>query len=312
MEPFRLLIVTGMSGAGKTRALQSLEDMGYFCMDNLPPVLIPKFAELCLQGGKRVSHVAMVVDIRGGEFFDSLSEALQVLDGMQVSYEIVFIEANDKILVNRYKESRRSHPLAPNGRLTQGIQKEREILDDIKKKADYIIDTSLLKPAQLKDMLQFRFAQRSTHARMHVTVVSFGFKYGSPMDVDMIWDVRFLPNPFYVEEMRHKTGRVPEVAAYIKSFEVTQKFEEKYLDTMEFLVSQYEQEGRKQFVIGVACTGGMHRSVCMAETLGSFLRNKGYRVVVEHRDLSKNPVEEDCIPTEKVAEYLGGEDVCKD
>lgn len=311
MEKFRLLIVTGLSGAGKSRVLQSLEDMGYFCIDNLPPILMPKFAELCFQGGERVSHVAMVVDSRGGEFFNALAEALETLREMKVDYDVVFMEASDKVLINRFKESRRSHPLATNGRITQGLEKERKLLAEIRGKADYIIDTSAMSAKELKSLLKRYFVQTSNSSRMAVTVVSFGFKHGMPVDADMIWDVRFLPNPFYLEELRHKTGRVPAVAEYIESFDVTKTFKAKFLDMMGFLIPQYENEGKSQFVVGVGCTGGMHRSVCMAEALGEFLKETGHRVVVEHRDLYKNHVEEDCV-THDCVKLAGGDCGCKE
>lgn len=293
MENFRLLIVTGMSGAGKTRAIQALEDMGYFCIDNLPPLLIPKFTELCFQGGVRINRIAMVVDIRGGEFFDTLSEALSTLKEQHIKYEILFIEASDAVLISRYKESRRSHPLAPNGRITTGLNKERALLKYLREKADYIIDTSNMKAVQLKNYLKRHFVMDDTHTGMSITILSFGFKFGIPLDVDMVWDVRFLPNPFYVEEYRNKTGRVPAVAEYIHSFDVTQEFKVKFLDMMDFLVKQYDKEGKSQLIVAVGCTGGMHRSVNMAELLGKHLRAQGYNVNIEHRDMAKNVIEED-------------------
>ena len=278
MEAFRLLIVTGMSGAGKTQVLQALEDMGYLCIDNIPPVLIPKLSEICRQGGERTNRVALVVDIRGGEFFEALS--------------------SDETLIRRYKESRRSHPLAPNGLITTGLKKERQILNSVRHKADFIIDTTNMKTASLKEYLKTRFAQVDEAHGMAITVVSFGFKYGIPLDADMVWDVRFLPNPFYIPEFRHKTGRVKAVNEYIHSFEVTEEFKRRYFDTMDFLVPNYEQEGKSQFIVAVGCTGGMHRSVAMAEALYSHLLEKGYRVTVEHRDMMKNNVEEDYNPHE--------------
>lgn len=304
MENFQLLIVTGMSGAGKSRALQSLEDMGYFCIDNLPPILIPKFSELCCSGEK-ISHVAMVVDIRGGEFFESLNEALQVLAEKNINYEIIFMEASDKSLISRYKETRRSHPLAPNGRITEGVKKERELLQNIRNKSDYIIDTSTMKTNELKELLKKRFGDKNSGNRINVNLVSFGFKYGLPLDADMVWDVRFLSNPYYLPEMRHKTGRVPEVAEYINKQEITQAFKTKYFDVVNFLLPQYEKEGKSQFVIAIGCTGGMHRSVCMTEELGKYLREVGYHVIVEHRDMLKNNVEEDYEPQVDI-EQSGG------
>ena len=298
MDTFRLLIVTGMSGAGKTQVLQALEDMGYLCVDNIPPVLIPKLRDICRQGGDRTSRVALVVDIRGGEFFEALSESLDTLKEMKVPYEIVFMDATDETLIRRYKETRRSHPLAPSGRITTGLKKEREILDSVRHRADYIIDTTNMKTSKLKDYLKKRFTQVESGRGMSITVVSFGFKFGIPLDSDMMWDVRFLPNPFYIPEFRNKTGRVKEVNDYIHSFEITDEFKEKYFDTIDFLVPNYEKEGKTQFVVAVGCTGGMHRSVAMAEALYAHLLEKGYRVSVEHRDMMKNNVEEDYNPHE--------------
>ena len=198
MEAFRLLIVTGMSGAGKTQVLQALEDMGYLCIDNIPPVLIPKLSEICRQGGERTNRVALVVDIRGGEFFEALSSSLDRLKDMKVDFEIVFMDATDETLIRRYKESRRSHPLAPDGLITTGLKKERQILNSVRHKADFIIDTTNMKTASLKEYLKTRFTQVDEGHGMAITVVSFGFKYGIPLDADMVWDVRFLPNPFYI------------------------------------------------------------------------------------------------------------------
>ncbi len=302
MESFRLLIVTGMSGAGKTQVLQSLEDMGYLCIDNIPPVLIPKLSEICRQGGERTNRVALVVDIRGGEFFKDLSDSLDTLKDMKVDYDIVFMDASDETLIRRYKETRRSHPLTPSGRITTGLKKEREILDSVRHKADYIVDTTDMKTAKLKEYLKKRFAQVESGKGMSITVVSFGFKFGIPLDTDMMWDVRFLPNPFYIPEFRHKTGRVQQVNEYIHSFPVTEEFQEHFFNTIDFLVPNYEKEGKTQFVVAIGCTGGMHRSVAMAETLYDHLLEKGYRVSVEHRDMMKNIVEEDYNPHEIVSE----------
>lgn len=302
MDGFRLLIVTGMSGAGKTQVVQVLEDMGYFCVDNIPPVLIPKFSEICRQGGDRISRVALVVDIRGGEFFDALSESLETLTQMAVPYEIVFMDATDEILIRRYKESRRSHPLAPNGRISAGLKEEREMLDSIRHKADYIIDTSSMKTGDLKTYLKERFSAVEKKEGMSITVVSFGFKYGIPLDADMVWDVRFLPNPFYIPEYRHKSGRVPQVKDYINSFPVTEEFKKHFLGTLTFLAPNYEQEGKAQFVVAVGCTGGLHRSVAMAELAYETLKDLGYPVTIEHRDMMKNKVEEDLDPRASEAE----------
>ncbi|WP_395754718.1 RNase adapter RapZ [uncultured Megasphaera sp.] len=293
MDQFHLIIVTGMSGAGKSQAVKALEDIGYFCIDNLPPVLIPKFAELCVKGGERVRHVALIADIRGGQFFDAMSQALQELRKQGVSYEIVFMEASDKVLINRYKETRRVHPLALHGRISQGIAEERKRLATLREQADFIIDTSSLKTSQLRDILRKRYALNTGRKGLTVTVVSFGFKHGMPIDADIVDDVRFLPNPYYVEEYRHKSGRVPVVRDYVQSFQVTQTFKEKWFDMIDFLLPNYEREGKSQLVIAVGCTGGMHRSVCMAEEMYRHLKETGVDVSIEHRDLAKNDVEED-------------------
>lgn len=293
MDQFHLIIVTGMSGAGKSQAVQALEDMGYFCIDNIPPVLIPKFAELCMKGGERVRHVALIADIRGGEFFDAMSQSLKELKEQGVSYEIVFIEASDQTLVRRYKETRRLHPLAPHSRLSQGIAEERKRLDSLRKHADFIIDTTNLKPKQLKELLIKKYAINEGRKGMNVTVVSFGFKHGMPIDADIVEDVRFLPNPFYIEEYRNKSGRVPAVRDYVESFPISATFKEKWFDMIDFLLPNYEREGKSQLIIAVGCTGGMHRSVCMAEALYKHLKETGVDVSIEHRDLYKNDVEED-------------------
>lgn len=279
MDQFHLIIVTGMSGAGKSQAVKVLEDIGYFCIDNLPPVLIPKFAELCVKGGERVRHVALIADIRGGQFFDAMSQALQELRKQGVSYEIVFMEASDKVLINRYKETRRVHPLALHGRISQGIAEERKRLAALREKADFIIDTSSLKTSQLRDILRKRYALNTGRKGLTVTVVSFGFKHGMPIDADIVDDVRFLPNPYYVEEYRHKSGRVPAVRDYVQSFQVTQTFKEKWFDMIDFLLPNYEREGKSQLVIAVGCTGGMHRSVCMAEENVPSSQRNGYRCI---------------------------------
>ncbi len=298
MDQFHLIIVTGMSGAGKSHVVQVLEDIGYFCIDNIPPVLIPKFAELCIQGGERVRHVALVADIRGGRFFDAMSQSLKELRQQDVSYEIVFMEASDKALVRRYKETRRVHPLAPHNRISQGIAEERDKLANLRAAADLIIDTTNMKPVELKELLKKKYTTCEKRKGLSITVVSFGFKHGLPIDADIVEDVRFLPNPFYIEEYRHKSGRVPVVRQYIEGFPVTQTYMQKWFDMIDFLLPNYEREGKSQLVIAVGCTGGMHRSVCMAEALYRHLKAMDLEVTIEHRDLSKNKVDED-VPGEE-------------
>ncbi len=287
----RIVIVTGMSGGGKTNACRYLEDLGYFCVDNLPPVFIPKFAELCAHVGGHVSKVVLVVDTRSREFFDTFLHVLEDLDRDGQPYEMLFMDASDSAIIRRYKETRRRHPMAPSSRISEGVAKEREQLEQVRSKATYIIDTSDLQKVQLKEKI-IRIFGTSEEEQMNVTVLSFGFKFGMPLDADMVLDVRFLPNPFYLESMRHKSGAVPEVAAYIQEKQVTKDFLAKLDPLVEFLVPQYEKEGKSQLVIAVGCTGGMHRSVFIAKHIFEFLKAKGASARLEHRDLMKNDVRE--------------------
>ena len=290
-EKFRLIIVTGMSGAGKTQACRYMEDLGYFVVDYLPPVFIPKFVELCKHAGGHVGKVVLVVDTRSREFFDTFIHILDDMDKDDVPYEMLFMDASDPVIIRRYKETRRRHPMAPSSRISDGISKERERLAPARAKATYIIDTSELRKVDLRDKIH-RIFGTSEGEQMNVNVVSFGFKFGMPLDADMVLDVRFLPNPFYIEAMRHKSGAVPEVAEYIAKWSVTQEFIS-HLDAMvDFLVPQYIKEGKSQFVIAVGCTGGMHRSVFIAKHIYDRLSAKGYPVKLEHRDLMKNDVRE--------------------
>lgn len=286
---FRLVIVTGMSGGGKTQACRYMEDLGYFVVDNLPPIFIPKFAELCQHTGGHVGKVVLVVDTRSLEFFDTFISVLMDMKKANIPFEMLFMDASDAVIIRRYKETRRRHPLAPSSRLSEGITKERERLALARDMADYVIDTSELKKVDLKDKIQRLFGT-SENQPMSINVLSFGFKFGMPIDADMVLDVRFLPNPFYVENMRHKSGSVPEVAEYIASFQVTKDFIAKIDDLIDFLVPQYEKEGKSQFVIAIGCTGGMHRSVYTAKHIYDRLRAAGYNVRLEHRDLMKNDV----------------------
>lgn len=291
MEKFRLVIITGMSGAGKTQVVRAMEDLGYFCVDNLPPMLIPKFAELCVQSAGKVNKIALVVDIRGGEFFDTLVQVLEDLEMQGFLYEILFLEASDETLIRRYKETRRRHPMAPFGRVSEGIGRERERLEHIRGRATHIIDTSDLATAELKEKIVKLFAGERDHERMTITVVSFGFKYGIPLDADMVFDVRFLPNPFYVESLRKKSGKTADVAEYIRKWPVTQQFLEKLGGLIDFLVPNYMKEGKSQLIIAIGCTGGLHRSVFVGDKIYEGLRAKGYKVNVEHRDIKHNIVE---------------------
>ncbi len=287
----RIVIVTGMSGGGKTQACRYMEDLGYFCVDNLPPVFIPKFVELCAHVGGHVSKVVLVVDTRSREFFDTFLHILEDMDKSDQAYEMLFMDATDAMIIRRYKETRRRHPMAPSSRISEGVAKERERLASVRSKATYIIDTSELRKTELKDKIIQIFGSPESE-QMNINILSFGFKFGMPLDADMVLDVRFLPNPFYIESMRHKSGAVPEVAAYIEEKTETKEFK-KVLDPMiEFLVPQYEKEGKNQLVIAVGCTGGMHRSVFIAKHIFDLLNGKGYAVRLEHRDLMKNDVRE--------------------
>ena len=285
MDKLNFIIITGLSGGGKTLALQSLEDMGFFCVDNLPPTFLEKFADLCVQSEGKVSKVAVVCDLRGGEFFASLSEALNDLEKVGINYEILFFEASDEVLVNRYKESRRRHPVSPQGSILEGIHMEREQLAELRGKAHRVFDSSDLTARQMKDKIRVLFGKNNDPARMTISVMSFGFKYGIPMDADTIIDVRFLPNPFYVEKLKPLTGKARLVKDYIFSSEVTTLFIEKFFSLIEFIIPYYLKEGKNHLVIGIGCTGGKHRSVAVAERTAEFLRERKYFCIVNHRDM---------------------------
>lgn len=280
----RFVIITGLSGAGKSEAVRAFEDMGFFCVDNLPPTLIPKFAELVAQSDGKINNIALVVDIRSREFFDRLSSALDALEEMGVTYEILFLEASDEVLVRRFKETRRRHPLSGEGGVLEGIEEERRRLEEIRSRATRIIDTTALPPRQLRERIMNAFARASRKERLDVIVVAFGFKYGIPMDADLVFDVRFLPNPHYVESLRHLTGEAEPVREYVFQSPVTRRFLQKLFDFMAFLLPHYVKEGKTQLVVGIGCTGGKHRSVAIADRLAGFLGERGYNVSVEYRD----------------------------
>jgi len=284
-----LVIITGMSGAGKTIAVQSFEDLGYFCVDNLPPVLIPKFAELMEQSSGKIGRVALVIDLRGREFFTALFESLNYIkEHHTIKFEILFLDATDDVLVQRYKESRRRHPLAPDGPPLDGIRLERRLLEELKGMATQVINTGGIKPAQLKEIITARFHARGKRS-ITVNVISFGYKYGIPLDADLIFDVRFLPNPHYVEHLRPLTGQDGEVYDYVMKWTETQTFLSKLLDLLGFLIPQYIKEGKSQIVIGIGCTGGKHRSVAIAEYLAKQLGNgETESIRVSHRDADRD------------------------
>ena len=288
----RVAIVTGMSGAGKSTALKMLEDMGYFCVDNLPVPLIPKLAELLIVPGAEINKVALGVDIRSGHSFEELEEVLSELDTDALKYEILFLEASDDVLIKRYKETRRFHPLSGNGeRVDIGIAKERERLEFLKKRADYLIDTSHMLTRELKQELNKIYVQNKEYKNLYITVLSFGFKYGIPSDADLVFDVRFLPNPYYIEELRPQSGNDQAVRDYVMSNEKAGIFLGKLIDMVEFLIPDYIAEGKTQLVIGIGCTGGKHRSVTLANELYEALeRTEHYGVRIEHRDIGKDAI----------------------
>lgn len=287
----RFVIVTGMSGAGRSTALRALEDAGYFCVDNLPISLIEKFSELIYPGNTEVTKVALGIDIRSGKAFNELAATLEELTVAGVNYEILFLDSSDEVLVKRYKETRRTHPLAQNGRVADGIQEERKRLEFLKKQADYIIDTSNLLTRELKQELDKIFVQNKNFKNLVITVLSFGFKYGIPTDSDLVFDVRFLPNPYYYEELRKLSGNDKPVQDFVMGFEVSHRFLYKLIDMIQFLIPNYVLEGKNQLVISIGCTGGKHRSVTLANKLYERLRNNAdYAVRIEHRDIEKDAV----------------------
>ena len=284
----RFVIITGMSGGGKRTALKMLEDEGFYCVDNLPVDLLDKFVEIISSPGSEHEHVALGLDVRSTQKFDDVQEALHKLKEEGNNFEVLFMDCDDATLVRRYKESRRMHPLSLEGRVEDGIKKERKILKTTREKADYVIDTSNLLTRDLKTELNRIFIQNKEYNSLMVNIVSFGFKNGIPQDADLIFDVRFLPNPFYIEELKEKTGNDVEVQEYVKSFKETTDFMEKLTDMMRFLVPNYVKEGKHQLVVGIGCTGGQHRSVTLANELYRQLLDKGsYGLKITHRDAKK-------------------------
>lgn len=286
------VIVTGMSGAGKSTALKILEDAGYFCVDNLPIALVSKFAELTRQPNENMTKFAIGVDIRSGQSLESFEGILEELAAKHFKFDILFLDASDDTLVKRYKETRRSHPLVPDGRVEKGISMERERLEFLKKQADIILDTTNLLTRELKQELEKIIVHDEHFSNMMVTILSFGFKYGIPNDSDLVFDVRFLPNPYYVENLKPLTGNDKEVQDYVMGFDVSKVFLEKIEDMLKFLIPNYILEGKNQLVVSIGCTGGKHRSVTLAnEIYKKFLNNQpGYGIKVEHRDIERDRI----------------------
>lgn len=283
----RFVVVTGMSGGGKSTALKMLEDAGFYCVDNLPVSLIEKFAELVSMPGSEVGKVALGLDVRSGEAFKNVTRILGKLKETGYKLEILFMDADEKVLIKRYKETRRIHPLAVDGRVEDGVRAERQVLENIRRQSDYVIDTSLLLTRELKQEIDRIFVENAEYNSLIVTVMSFGFKHGIPADSDLVLDVRFLPNPFYIDELKQKTGNDNEVQEYVMGFEEAEIFMTKLTDMLQFLIPNYVKEGKYRLVIAIGCTGGKHRSVTLANELYRRMKDRGkYGIKLYHRDVN--------------------------
>ncbi len=284
----KFLIITGISGAGKTHVLHFLEDMGYYCIDNMPVLFLSSFANAVSEGKIKADNVAVVTDIRGGEMFSTIDSELEKIDKKKCPYEIVFLEADDPALVRRYKETRRSHPLAPRGPVEKGITKEKEILVNIRNKADHVINTSNLLTRDLYEIVREKFGdEKQKKEFFSINIMSFGFKYGIPSSTDLVMDVRFLPNPYYVESMRYRTGLEEDVYAFVTDNEVCAEFVKRYSEMIMYLVPHYIKDGRRQITICIGCTGGKHRSVAITEALKAVFEEKGLSAQTSHRDIGR-------------------------
>ena len=284
----RFVVVTGMSGSGKRTAMKMLEDVGFYCVDNLPVPLIEKFVELVATPNGEINKVALGLDVRADQPFGDAQRILDKLRENGYLFEILFLEASDSVLLKRYKETRRMHPLSPDGRVEEGMHKERDILQGIKKKANYVIDTSNLLTRELKEEIDHIFVRNEEYNSLMVTILSFGFKNGIPADADLVYDVRFLPNPFYIDELKHKTGNDKEVQDYVMSFSEASVFLDKLADMLDFLIPNYVKEGKHQLVIGIGCTGGKHRSVPLANELYAKMKDRGnYGTKLYQRDIKQ-------------------------
>lgn len=282
------VIITGLSGAGKSRAVCALEDIGFFCVDNIPPILISKFIDLAVQSEGRLSKIAVVTDIRGGEMFSAVLKEIDSIKKTNLSFKILFLDADDKVLMRRYKETRRKHPLSDQtkGETIAAIQMERKILSEIRQRADYVIDTSLLSSSQLRERVVSLFVGGEKESFV-INLISFGFKHGLPPESDLAFDVRCLPNPFYVDELKNKTGLEASVYDFVMSYPQAQGLVPKLFDLLDYLIPLYKEEGKSQLVVSVGCTGGRHRSVVFSEILYKHFFEKGYKVSVNHRDIGK-------------------------
>lgn len=282
----RFVIVTGMSGAGKSSVLKMLEDAGFFCVDNLPIKLVKKFVRLIIQG--KNDKVALGLDIRSGQALEEMDEVLKEMKAAKYKYEILFLDCSTEVLIKRYKETRRLHPLSQTGRVDKGIELERKRLDFLRKSADVIIDTSHLLIRELKAQIDKIYVEDEEFNNFMIMLLSFGFKYGIPTDSDLVFDVRFLPNPFYIPELKHKTGRDVDVREFVMNSETAVQFLDKLEDMLTFLIPHYISEGKNQLVISIGCTGGKHRSVTFTKEVANKMSKLGYAVKVEHRDIEKD------------------------
>ena len=279
-----VVIITWMSGAGKSASSDIFEDLGYYTLDNMPPSLLLSFIDLTTKSKKKINKIACVVDIRGGEFFADLMKSITLLKNQSIDVKILYLDASDEILIRRYKEHRRPHPLAVNGNISQGIFNERELLSEVRNSADSIINTSNLTLGELRRKILSAFSLKDVDTKLAISVVSFGFKHGILLDADLVFDVRFLPNPYYIEELKKSSGLNTDIKEYVFGFEEANEFLDKLVDMMEFLIPKYSKEGKTNLVIGIGCTGGKHRSVAIAQALTTRLEGNGEKVYVSHRD----------------------------
>lgn len=279
-----VVIITGMSGAGKSASSDIFEDLGYYTLDNMPPSLLLSFIDLTTRSKKKINKIACVVDIRGGEFFADLMKSITLLKNQSINVKILYLDASDEILIRRYKEHRRPHPLAVNGNISEGIANERELLSEVRNSADSIINTSNLTLGELRRKILSAFSLKDVDTKLAISVVSFGFKHGILLDADLIFDVRFLPNPYYIEKLKKSSGLNTDIKEYVFGFEEANEFLDKLVDMMEFLIPKYSKEGKTNLVIGIGCTGGKHRSVAIAQALTTRLEGNGEKVYVSHRD----------------------------
>jgi RNase adapter protein RapZ len=280
----KFVIITGLSGAGKNEALKILEDQGFYCIANLPPALLKDFVEFTMSKKEKFDNVALLVNTKEGNVVEEFFNNLEELDKMDINYEILFLEASDRVLIKRFKELRRPHPFNPEGGIVKGIEREREALEQIKEKSDHIINTSDFKIGKLKEEVTKLLLDKTSSEKLSISVLSFGFKKGVPMDIDLMFDVRFLPNPYYIDELRDFTGNDSEVRDYVMGFEESEMFLEKLKNMVEYLIPFYIREGKSQLIIGIGCTGGKHRSVTIANELYEYLKEKNYRANVIHRE----------------------------